>query len=395
MTDIKKNLIKLVQIDSSIEKLFYDVMMQDIQKRTNSKDYQENIELLKELFILEDKYLDAIDFNYIFSLDTSIRNDTIKYVVREYASNYTFSQNNEDNIDDNIIYQRIFCSLCSRFFDWIRTLSANNSLDDYLADYVKQKHIRKFLEKFKTQHPDMHIRSDSFDFDSSNNKVLVSGNSNNGGRGGVRFNFSFDDYFLNSQVNGLKDKIMDGMQKYYGRVDFMYLLILEMNKKIQELECDARYKAVTFSLIYRKYINLFLRYPLRNVLFNGKSYFRGDYLSQLPDMDKFSSVPFIPSVNDLKGVLQGVSSTMKYTDQVVMENYFSVLPQIYYNGCVLKSQLYLLSDLDILQKYVDILEESILSQSNDSNFTAQYFRDCMNECLNTFHEFKEQKRFIK
>ncbi len=127
---IREKLIKLVKIENSIKEIYIQLMLLEIESKANSLEYQRNINILQEAFMIETKYLKEIKEKYNFNEYYYLNNNPVKYAVSEYVKKDDYFINNSD-IETNPVYIRIINGLYTVLFeDKIKDFLNNNTYDD-------------------------------------------------------------------------------------------------------------------------------------------------------------------------------------------------------------------------------------------------------------------------
>lgn len=109
---LRENIIKIVELEKTIQEIYKKLIELEQNNQTQSPIYQENLEYLEMVKEVEQKYFNQLDTSFIEKTTELYNNNTIKYVVREFANSDPFSRS--DNIDENLIYQRIIHQINSR-----------------------------------------------------------------------------------------------------------------------------------------------------------------------------------------------------------------------------------------------------------------------------------------
>lgn len=78
---MKRNLEKLIKLEIAIKKYYNYLIALEYQRKKNTSEYEECIELLKECSLIEEKYINKIDITKYLTDDVLFTNNQFTCLI--------------------------------------------------------------------------------------------------------------------------------------------------------------------------------------------------------------------------------------------------------------------------------------------------------------------------
>ncbi len=363
---IKNDLINLAKIENTIAQLFYKLSQLESSKEDNEKCYDQNINLLSEAIIIENKYLRKV-YEYVCYTTNTFGTDPLKYVITELGYNYPFiSKYYDNNTIEDILEQYLLKE--SR-----KKLDYNNIFSKFLSTFSENKYqnISKDLEY--TYKQDIKIK----------NNIIYK-----------RIMYSLDVF----KYNKFKEEIISN--NFYDEItlsnicvlrDKTTILVNNINETIKKLqnEDNIKNKQIIRELKYYKYVELFKYNLFKNeiIMYSHYPLLKYELYHLFNDKEYVNKIYIDHEELDIDSIIEDISNKIEqFSDDILKSKKLDMLPKEIFFILNLKAKISLLGDKTLTEDYCNkISNEFLIKQCiniySNSSIILNHINSAISEVL--------------
>lgn len=383
---MKRNLEKLIKLEIAIKKYYNYLIALEYQRKKNTSEYEECIELLKECSLIEEKYINKIDITKYLTDDVLFTNNQFTYLIKELIENTEDIELVEKRIKSiltNIGYKNIITGLQSNF------VNRKEALEEIEFNIIREQIAQEVQEQYDNSNVTV-IDIDSnttniFDIQRQIQNSMLTGkgityytNENSNTNVLCIFDKGAQLKEVKQKVKALKTRLIN----YYIQGDINNLLFREIDNLIAKYNLNENIRK---QFICYKYSELYSNYIANSYLLDhANNYLRYDLYSVFgkKEVDKI-----IYDKNSKNNHLENIINDFLYS----LNNSFPQLdlPFDYKIYGIILSVLIIKANILIIKDQNDSINaiRDIIKAYNENNESNEYlciFNEYMSAVLNEF-----------